>query len=63
MRGASYGLIVIGVLVLIFGLINHEVHVINFPSASTYIAGVGVVIAIIGGALLFLGGARPSSGQ
>jgi uncharacterized integral membrane protein len=63
MRGASYGLIVLGIIVLIFGLINHELHIINFPSASTYIAGVGVVIAIIGGALLFLGGARSSAGQ
>lgn len=64
MKAASYGLIGLGVIVLILGLVNHYVlkPPLNFvPHTSTVILAVGVVLAIIGAVLLFLGGGSSSS--
>ena len=62
MKAASYGLIGLGVILLILGLVNHYVLKINFVAhTSTIILGVGVVLAIIGAVLLFLGGGSSNS--
>ncbi len=64
MKALSYVLIVVGIIVLILGLVNHYVlkPPLNFvPHTSTVILGVGVVLAIIGAVLLFLGGGSSSN--
>ena len=65
MRAVSYVLIVLGIIVLVVGLINHSLYFLGnldaIPHINTYIAGAGVIIAIIGGALLFLGGGNSSA--
>ncbi len=57
MKSASYGLIALGVVVLLFGLVNHyAIHLNPVAHTSTIILGAGVVIAIIGAVMMFLGG-------
>jgi len=57
MRGAGYGLLVIGIIVVVLGLVNHFVlHANPFAHSSTIILGVGVVLAVIGAAMSFMGG-------
>lgn len=54
-------LVVLGILVAIFGIINHFTAIV--PGAQYhidyYIVGVGVVIAVIGGILMYM--QRPPS--
>lgn len=57
MRGAGYGLLVIGIIVAILGLVNHYVLKANpISHTSTVLIGVGVVVAVIGVAMSFMGG-------
>jgi hypothetical protein len=61
MRGASYGLLVIGAIVAIVGLVNHYVLKLNpVAHTSTILIGVGAVLFIIGLAMTFLGGKSAS---
>jgi hypothetical protein len=56
MRGASYALIGLGVVILLFGVINHFAIHAGSSHTSTIIAAVGAVVAVIGGALVAMGG-------
>lgn len=57
MRGAGYGLAVVGIIVVLLGLVNHFVLKQNpVAHTSTIVIGVGVVVAVIGAALTFVGG-------
>ncbi len=59
MRGAGYGLLVIGIIVAVLGLANHYVMKANpIAHTSTIIIGVGVVVAVIGLAMSFMGGRK-----
>lgn len=57
MRGGGFTLLVIGVVLLIVGLVNHyAIHANPIAHTSTIVLGVGVVAAVIGAVLaLFLG--------
>jgi len=57
-RMTSYVLIVVGIIVLIIGGINHFVHFTTLNHFALYAGGLGIIIAIIGAVLLFM-----SSGQ
>lgn len=57
MRGSGYGLLVVGIIIAVLGLVNHYVIRYNmFPHTSTIVIGVGVVLAVIGLAMSFMGG-------
>lgn len=57
MRGAGYGLAVIGIILVIAGLVNHYVIKANpVAHTSTIVLGAGAVIAVIGLVLTFMGG-------
>ena len=57
MRGASIGLLVIGVLVAVFGLVNHYViHQNPVPHTSTVLLAVGAVLAVVGVIMMAMGG-------
>jgi predicted tellurium resistance membrane protein TerC len=59
MRGSGYGLLVIGIIVAILGLVNHYVLKANpVAHTSSIIIGVGVVLAVIGVAMSFMGGRK-----
>lgn len=59
MRGASLGLIVVGVVVLLFGLINHfAIHANPVAHTSTIVLALGAVLAVVGFALMAMGGSR-----
>jgi predicted tellurium resistance membrane protein TerC len=57
MRGAGYGVLVLGIIVAVLGLVNHYVLKANpVAHTSTIVIGVGVVLAVIGVAMSFMGG-------
>lgn len=59
MRGAGYGLAVVGIIIVLAGLVNHFVLKQNpIAHTSTIVIGAGVVVAVVGAALTFLGGSR-----
>ena len=59
MRGAGYGLLVIGIIIAVLGLANHFVMKANpIVHTSTVIVAVGVVVAVIGLAMSFMGGRK-----
>ena len=59
MRGAGYGLLVIGIILAILGLVNHYVIRANpVLHTSTIVIGVGVVLAVIGLVMSFMGGRK-----
>ena len=58
MRTTSYALIVVGILVIIIGGINHFMHFTTYNHFALYAGGLGIIIAIIGAVVLFM-----SSGQ
>jgi hypothetical protein len=59
MRGAGYGLLVIGIIIAVLGLVNHYILKANpIAHTSTILIGVGVVVAVIGLAMSFLGGRK-----
>ena len=62
MRGAGYGLAVVGVIVVIIGAINHFVLRMNpVAHTSTILGVVGAVLAVAGIALTFVGGNKSAS--
>ena len=59
MRGASLGLIVLGVVVVLVGLVNHFVIRANpIAHTSTIVLALGGVLAVAGFALMAMGGSR-----
>jgi hypothetical protein len=53
------GLIVLGVVVLLVGLINHfAIHANPIAHTSTIVLALGAVLAVAGGALMAMGGSR-----
>ncbi len=57
MRGAGYGLAVLGIILVLGGVLNHWVLRANpIAHTSTVLGGVGAVVAVIGLALTFVGG-------
>ncbi len=57
MRGAGYGLAALGIILVIAGLVNHYVIKANpMAHTSTVVLGAGVVVAVIGLAMTFMGG-------
>jgi len=56
MRSASYGLIGLAIIAGILSLVNHfVVHANPVDHTSTVIGGVGVVLLVIGGAMMLMG--------
>lgn len=56
MRVATYGLLVIGVLLAMVGVVNHFLLRLNpVPHTSTIFVGVGVVVFIVGLAMSYMG--------
>ncbi len=57
MRGAGYGIVVVGIIIAVLGLVNHFVLKQNpIVHTSSIAIGVGVVLAVIGLAMSFMGG-------
>lgn len=57
MRGTGNGLLVLGVILVVLGALNHYVLKMNpIAHTSTIVIGVGVVLAVIGAAMTFMGG-------
>lgn len=57
MRGASIGLLVIGIIVAILGLANHYVMKANpIAHTSTILIAVGAVLFVIGVIMMAMGG-------
>jgi protein-S-isoprenylcysteine O-methyltransferase Ste14 len=57
MRGAGYGLAVLGVILVLVGVLNHFVLKANpIAHTSSIVAGVGALFAIVGLGLTFMGG-------
>jgi hypothetical protein len=62
MRGLSYVLIVLGIIVGIAGLLNHFVMKQNpFPHTSTILAAVGAVLFVIGVLTMVMGGSKAAA--
>ena len=56
MRGLSYGLLVVGVIIAVLGLLNHFVfHQNPVAHTSTITIAVGAVLAVIG-VVMMMGG-------
>jgi uncharacterized membrane protein YGL010W len=56
MRGASYGLLVVGVLLAMVGVVNHFLLRLNpVAHTSTILVGLGAVVFVVGLALSFVG--------
>ena len=58
MKALGPVLAVIGVLVVIFAVLNHSSHYINGPSVSTIIGVVGAVLLVVGAGLFVTGNRR-----
>jgi hypothetical protein len=57
MRGASLGLLVVGIIVLLVGLVNHFVfHANPVAHTSTIVLAVGAVLAVVGVLMMAMGG-------
>jgi uncharacterized membrane protein len=62
MRGLSYVLIVLGIIVGIVGLLNHYVIKQNpFPHTSTIVLAIGAVLFVIGVLTFFMGGSKAAA--
>ena len=62
MRGLSYVLLVLGVIVAIVGLLNHFALKMNpFPHTSTILVAVGAVLAVIGVLTMVMGGSKAAA--
>lgn len=62
MRGLSYVLLVLGVIVAIVGLLNHfALHMNPIAHTSTILVAVGAVLAIIGVLTMFMGGSKAAA--
>ena len=56
MKNAGYGVAIVGVVLVLVSLLNHFVLKMNpTPHTSTWIAGAGAVVAVIGLILIFMG--------
>lgn len=56
MRGASYGLLVVGVLLAMVGVVNHYLLRLNpVAHTSTILVGLGAVVFVVGLVLSFMG--------
>jgi uncharacterized membrane protein YGL010W len=56
MRGASYGLLVVGVLLAMVGVVNHYLLRLNpVAHTSTILVGLGAVVFVVGLVLSFIG--------
>lgn len=60
MRGAGYGVAVLGAVLVIFGLLNHYLIRIHMPHLSTIILIAGIVVAVVGLVLTFVVGRNAS---
>lgn len=59
MRGTGFAVLVVGVVLLLVGLVNHfAVHANPIAHTSTIVLGVGAVAAVLGVVLAFVVG-RP----
>ncbi len=59
MRSAGYGLLVLGVLLLLVGLVNHFALRMNpVAHTSTIVLAVGAVAAVLGVVMAFFMGAK-----
>jgi hypothetical protein len=57
MRGAGYGVLVVGIIIAVLGLVNHYIIKANpVVHTSTILIGIGVVVAVIGLVMSFMGG-------
>ena len=62
MRGGSYGLVALGVILLILGLVNHYLLKLNpVAHTSTIVVAVGGILALVGLILYFMGGRASST--
>lgn len=62
MRGAGYGIAVVGVIIVILGVLNHFVLRQNpVAHTSTILGVVGAVLAVVGIVLTFVGGNKSAS--
>jgi hypothetical protein len=62
MRGLSYVLIVLGVIVAIVGVLNHYALKMNpVPHTSTVLVAIGAVVAIVGVLAFFMGGSKAAA--
>ena len=51
----KFAVIGIGILVVLFGVLNHSSHFLNGSRMSTIIVAVGAIIAVVGVAMMFMG--------
>jgi hypothetical protein len=57
MRGASLVLLVVGIIVLLVGLVNHfAIHANPVAHTSTIVLAVGAVLAVVGVLMMAMGG-------
>jgi hypothetical protein len=57
MKGASFGLMILGIVVALVGLVNHYMlHQNPIAHTSTYLGAVAAVLFVVGLAMFFLGG-------
>lgn len=62
MKGAGYGLAVVGVIVILIGVLNHWVLRMNpVGHTSTILGVVGAVVAVVGIILTFMGGNKSAA--
>lgn len=63
MRYASYALVALGIIVILVAVINHLLShgFLTFANADKIVGGVGLVVAIIGVVLMFVGGRKAAS--
>lgn len=55
MKNAGYGVAIVGVILVVLGLLNHYViHQNPILHTSTWLAGTGAVVAVIGLILTYL---------
>ncbi|HEX9056546.1 MAG TPA: hypothetical protein VF818_03355 [Ktedonobacterales bacterium] len=57
MRGASFGLLAIGIVLVLVGLVNHyAIHANPIAHTSTIVLAVGAVLAVVGIVMTAMGG-------
>ncbi len=62
MRGAGYGLLVLGIIIAVLGLVNHFVLKMNpIAHTSTIAIAAGAVLAVVGLIMSFMGGRSTAS--
>lgn len=57
MRGASMGLLVVGIVVVLLGAVNHfAIHANPIAHTSTIAGAIGAVLVVIGVVMMAMGG-------